>query len=92
MSINEYENNIAPKLYKTIFILDDNIFYSFDVNSDITFHILKKMVSSASGINNFQIFYNNINYTMYENETLKSLFPFSFEIKFNLIKKNYLYK
>ena len=90
MSINEYENNIVPKLYKTIFILDDNIFYSFDVNSDITFHILKKMVSAASGISNFQIFYNNINYTMYENETLKSLFPFSFEIKFNLIKKNFL--
>ena len=86
MSNDESQNNIKPKIYKTIFTLNENSFYSFDVNSDISFHILKKMVSSASGLSDFQIFYNDTNYTMYENESLKSLFPFTYEIKFNLIK------
>ena len=40
-----------PKIVKTIFILDKNRRYSFDVNQNITIRLLKSMIDAAANLN-----------------------------------------
>ena len=57
-----------PKIVKTIFILDKNRRYSFDVNQNIKIYLLKKMIDAAANLNraHLRIFHEGKEYTSYE--------------------------
>ena len=78
--------NYIPKIRKTIFHMDKNRIYSFDVNEEITIHTLKKMLSSAANLGkvSLRIFHNGKEYTNSNNETIQNLFPNLQEIEFTL--------
>ena len=75
-----------PKIVKTIFILDKNRRYSFDVNQNITIRLLKNMIDSAANLNraHLRIFHEGKEYTSYDNFSLDNLFPELNIIIFNL--------
>ena len=66
-----------PKIVKALFILDKNRRYGFDVNQNITIHLLKQMIDSAANLNraHLRIFHEGTEYTSYDNSTLEDLFP-----------------
>ena len=75
-----------PKIVKTIFILDKNRRYSFDVNQNITIHLLKKMIDAAANLNraHLRLFHEGSEYTSYDSSSLENLFPDLNIIIFNL--------
>ena len=75
-----------PKIVKTIFILDKNRRYSFDVNQNITIRLLKSMIDAAANLNraHLRIFHEGREYTSYDNFSLDNLFPELNIIIFNL--------
>ena len=66
-----------PQIVKTIFIVDKDKQYTFDVDQNIAFKNLKLVLISAANLSHFNlhIFHEGIEYTSKENETLQSLFP-----------------
>ena len=85
-STNEPSSINHPKIIKTIFILDKNRRYSFDVNQNITIFLLKKMIDAAANLNNahLRIFHEGTEYTSYDGSSLDILFPEKELIIFNL--------
>ena len=66
-----------PKIIKTIFVLDKNRRYSFDVNQNITIRNLKKMIDAAANLGraHLRIFHNGKEYTSNDEDPLEFLFP-----------------
>jgi len=79
-------NQPLPKIVKTIFILDKDRRYSFDVNQNITIRLLKKMIDAAANLNraHLRIFHEGVEYTSYDESSLEKLFPELNTIIFNL--------
>ena len=80
MSIPNQKEKIKtpiPQIVKTIFSLDKNKKYSFDVDENISFTNLKLMLKSALHLKNIglRIFHEGQEYTSMEQETLQFLFP-----------------
>ena len=75
-----------PKIVKTIFILDKDRRYSFDVNQNIKIHLLKRMIDAAANLNraHLRIFHEGKEYTSYDESSLDVLFPDLNIIIFNL--------
>jgi len=75
-----------PKIIKTIFILDKNRRYSFDVNQNITIRNVKKMIDAAANLGraHIRIFHNGTEYTQNDEDSLDFLFPTLEVIIFNL--------
>ena len=75
-----------PKIIKTIFILDKNRRYSFDVNQNITIRSVKKMIDAAANLGraHIRIFHDGTEYTSNDEDTLEFLFPTLEVIIFNL--------
>ena len=86
LSFNQISSSPQPKIVKTIFILDKNRRYSFDVNQNITIHLLKKMIDAAANLNraHLRIFHEGTEYTSYDESSLENLFPELNIIIFNL--------
>ena len=80
------KQDYLPKIIKTIFILDKNRRYSFDVNQNITIRNVKKMIDAAANLGraHIRIFHNGIEYTQNDEDTLDFLFPTLEVIIFNL--------
>ena len=66
-----------PKIIKTIFVLDKNRRYSFDVNQNITIRSVKKMIDAAANLGraHLRIFHDGKEYTSNNEDTLEFLFP-----------------
>ena len=66
-----------PKIRQTLFILDTNRQYLFDVNQNVTIRNLKKMIAAAANIGKvgLRIFHEGIEYTDRDPEHLDDLFP-----------------
>ena len=66
-----------PKIIKTIFILDKNRRYSFDVNQNITIRNLKKMIDAAANLGraHIKLFHDGKEYTSNDEDSLEFLFP-----------------
>ena len=79
-----------PRIITTIFILGDLRKYNLDVNENITFHTLKKMIASASNLEKIgiRIWHNSEEFTQYEEETLVSKIPNENPITFQLAMKS----
>ena len=62
-----------PDIVKTIFIVSNERQYGFDVNHNINFHNLKKMIASAANLEKIglRIFHNKIEFTKKEDEKLE---------------------
>ena len=75
-----------PKIIKTIFILDKNRRYSFDVNQNITIRNLKKMIDAAANLGraHLRIYHDGTEYTSNDDDSLEFLFPTLEVIIFNL--------
>ena len=75
-----------PKIIQTLFIVDKNRKYLFDVNENILIKKLKKMISSASGLNKvgLRLFHEGIEYTQYDESALNELFPNLSLIEFSI--------
>ena len=77
----QHQNGLSalnqPKIVKTLFILDKNLRYSFDVNQNITIRLLKNMIDAAANLNraHLRIFHEGKEYTSYDDSTLEILFP-----------------
>ena len=86
LSFNQISSSPQPKIVKTIFILDKNRRYSFDVNQNITIRLLKKMIDAAANLNraHLRIFHEGTEYTSYDESSLENLFPELNIIIFNL--------
>ena len=89
MNSNQANELNQPKIVKTIFILDKNRRYSFDVNQNIKIYLLKKMIDAAANLNraHLRIFHEGKEYTSYDESSLDILFPDLNIIIFNLLKK-----
>ena len=74
---NPFTSSSLPKIVKTIFILDKNRRYSFDVNQNITIRLLKKMIDAAANLNraHLRVFHEGTEYTSYDESSLDNLFP-----------------
>ena len=77
---NKYPSNIQmdqPKIHQTLFIVDKNRKYLFDVNQNITIKKLKSMIVAAADLNKvgLRIFHEGKEYTNYEENALDQLFP-----------------
>ena len=83
---SQHSNPPLPKIVKTIFILDKDRRYSFDVNQNITIRLLKKMIDAAANLNraHLRIFHDGVEYTSYDESSLEKLFPELNTIIFNL--------
>ena len=66
-----------PKIIKTIFVLDKNRRYSFDVNQNITIKNLKKMIDAAANLGraHLRLFHEGREYTSNNEDSLDFLFP-----------------
>ena len=66
-----------PKIIKTIFVLDKNRRYSFDVNQNITIRNVKKMIDAAANLGraHLRLFHDGKEYTSNNEDTLEFLFP-----------------
>ena len=75
-----------PKIIKTIFILDKDRRYSFDVNQNITIHNVKKMIIAAAGLGKIglRIYHEGQEYTKNDPDTLDFLFPTKDPVIFTL--------
>ena len=75
-----------PKIIKTIFILDKDRRYSFDVNQNITIRNVKKMIDAAANLGraHIRIFHDGTEYTSKDDDSLDFLFPTLEVIIFNL--------
>ena len=75
-----------PKIIKTIFILDKNRRYSFDVNQNITIRNVKKMIDAAANLGraHIRLYHDGTEYTSNDEDTLDFLFPTLEVIIFNL--------
>ena len=69
--------NSQPKIVKTIFILDKDRRYGFDVNQTITINLLKRMIDTAANLHkgHLRLFHEGVEYTKYDNYSLENLFP-----------------
>ena len=80
-----------PKTKQITFNFPDKQCYNFIVNSQITFHTLKKMLSSASNIpkSNLKFYLKNEEIT-FKNEisTLEEIFPLESNINLNILIEN----
>ena len=79
-------NEQTPKIRQTIFHLDKNRKYLFDVNQNITIHTLKKMIIAAANLGkiNIKIFHNGIEYTDKDTSCLDELFPNLQKVEFTV--------
>ncbi len=70
-------NHQPPIIRQTLFYVDKNRKYLFDVNQNITIHTLKKMIIAAANLGkiNIKIFHDGIEYTNKDTSTLEELFP-----------------
>ena len=75
-----------PEIRQTIFIVDPNRRYVFDVNQNITIKKLKSMIVHAAGLNRLglRIFHDGIEYTSYDDYALDQLFPDLKQVEFYL--------
>ena len=66
-----------PKIRQTLFIVDKDRKYLFDVNQTITIRSLKKMIMAAANLSKqgLRIFHNGIEYTDKDSSSLEELFP-----------------
>lgn len=66
-----------PKIRQTLFIVDKNRKYLFDVNQNITIHNLKKMLIAAANLGKvgLRIFHQGVEYTDKDRFCLDELFP-----------------
>ena len=66
-----------PQIRQTLFIVDQNRKYLFDVNQNITIKKLKRMIVAAADLNRvgLRIFHNGVEYTNYDDQALDQLFP-----------------
>ena len=77
---NKYQVDVQmeqPNIIQTLFIVDQNRKYLFDVNQNITIKKLKMILVAAAGLNKvgLRIFHNGKEYTDYDESTLDKLFP-----------------
>ena len=79
-------NEQTPKIRQTIFHLDKNRKYLFDVNQNITIHTLKKMIIAAANLGkiNIKIFHNGIEFTDKDISCLDELFPNLQKVEFTV--------
>lgn len=77
-----------PTIRQTIFILNSQLSYQFDVNQTIQIHQLKKMIAAAAHLrkNSFSLYSEGIDYTFNDEDRLMTLFPGQQVVKFNLLK------
>ena len=75
-----------PKIIKTIFVLDKNRRYSFDVNQNITIRNVKKMIDAAANLGraHLRLFHDGKEYTSNNEDSLEFLFPTLEVIVFDL--------
>ena len=66
-----------PKIRQTLFIVDKNRKYLFDVNQNILIKRLKRMIIAAADLNKvgLRIFHEGVEYTLYDESALDELFP-----------------
>ena len=66
-----------PKIRQTLFIIDHNRQYLFDVNQNITIKKLKRMIVAAADLNRvgLRIFHEGKEYTDFDDSSLDQLFP-----------------
>ena len=66
-----------PKIRQTLFIVDKNRRYLFDVNQNIQIKKLKQMIIHAADLNKtgLRIFHDGVEYTDYDDSALDELFP-----------------
>ena len=85
-SQKEKSHTPIPQIVKTIFTIDKNKIYTFDVDENISFSNLKLMLKSALHLKNIglRIFHEGQEYTSMDKETLQFLFPALNTIYFNL--------
>ena len=86
---NKYEGNNQmelPKIHQTLFIVDQNRHYLFDVNQNITIKKLKRMIVAAADLNKvgLRIFHDGVEYTNYDDHCLDELFPNLQKVIFNI--------
>ena len=77
---NKYQMDVKmeqPNIIQTLFLVDQNRKYLFDVNQNITIKKLKMILVAAAGLNKvgLRIFHNGKEYTDYDESTLEQLFP-----------------
>jgi len=80
MSQELYQGNSIqqlPKIRQTLFIVDKNRQYLFDVNQNIQIKKLKQMIIHAADLNKtgLRIFHEGVEYTDYDESCLDELFP-----------------
>lgn len=77
-----------PTIRQTIFIINSQLSYQFDVNQTIQLHQLKKMIAAAARLrkNSFSLYSDGIDYTNNDDDRLMNLFPGQQIVKFNLLK------
>ena len=75
--MQEKKSQELPKIRQTLFFVDKNRKYLFDVNQDILIKKLKNMIASASGLNKIglRLFHEGKEYTEYDESSLDELFP-----------------
>ena len=78
----------VPTIRQTVFILNPNLSYTFDVNQTIQIHYLKKMIAAAAHLkkNSFFIYSDGENYTDQDEEKLMNLFPNQQKVTFTVTK------
>ena len=66
-----------PKIHQTLFIVDKNRRYLFDVNQNILIKKLKQMIVHAADLNKagLRIFHDGVEYTDCDEQALDELFP-----------------
>ena len=76
----------VSNIRQTIFHVNKEVHYTFDVNKTITFHYLKRMISAAAHLpkNSFKIYHENEDLTDYDDVNLNSFFPNDQKIDFTL--------
>jgi len=66
-----------PRIRQTLFYIDKNRKYQFDVNQTITIRSLKKMIMKASNVakSGLKLFHKAIEYTKNDDDSIGALFP-----------------
>lgn len=75
--MNANQDVPLPRIRQTLFMVDKNRNYKFDVNQNITIRGLKKMIINAAnlGKSGLRVFHKGIEYTEYDDSSLDELFP-----------------
>ena len=83
-SVNNQKN--LPQIRQTLFIVDQNRQYLFDVNQNITINKLKRMIVAAAELDKvgLRIFHDGKEYTNYGDSCLDQLFPDLQKVEFYL--------